>query len=166
MPPITVFTGLVSAPSRGISGLRPLGIPDAEPVLTGAELDTLPEGERVERIARTTVFARVSPEHKVRIVQALRQAGQVVAMTGDGVNDAAATPPLWARPSRHGCSSPGGRRSGSEHTTRETGHLRRLLTSTFHPFTGRSPGVRHPLPDAGQATDGKRMPRFRSCSVQ
>ncbi|GAA1673402.1 cation-translocating P-type ATPase [Streptomyces yatensis] len=77
-------------PTTAVAIARELGIPDAEPVLTGAELDTLPEGERVERIARTTVFARVSPEHKVRIVQALRQAGQVVAMTGDGVNDAAA----------------------------------------------------------------------------
>ncbi|GAA2313535.1 cation-translocating P-type ATPase [Streptomyces violaceusniger] len=77
-------------PTTAVAIARELGIPDAEPVLTGAELDTLPEGERVERIARTTVFARVSPEHKVRIVQALRQAGQVVAMAGDGVNDAAA----------------------------------------------------------------------------
>ncbi|MFD8462639.1 HAD-IC family P-type ATPase [Streptomyces antimycoticus] len=77
-------------PTTAVAIARELGIPDAEPVLTGAELDTLPEGERVERIARTTVFARVSPEHKVRIVQTLRQAGQVVAMTGDGVNDAAA----------------------------------------------------------------------------
>ncbi|WP_246623109.1 HAD-IC family P-type ATPase [Streptomyces malaysiensis] len=77
-------------PTTAVAIARELGIADAEPVLTGAELDTLPEGERVERIARTTVFARVSPEHKVRIVQALRQAGQVVAMTGDGVNDAAA----------------------------------------------------------------------------
>ncbi|MGW5441719.1 HAD-IC family P-type ATPase [Streptomyces asiaticus] len=74
-------------PTTAVAIARELGIPDAEPVLTGAELDTLPEGER---ISRATVFARVSPEHKVRIVQALRQAGQVVAMTGDGVNDAAA----------------------------------------------------------------------------
>ncbi|WP_445515826.1 HAD-IC family P-type ATPase [Streptomyces sp. NEAU-174] len=77
-------------PTTAVAIARELGIPDAEPVLTGAELDTLPEGERVERISRATVFARVSPEHKVRIVQALRQAGQVVAMTGDGVNDTAA----------------------------------------------------------------------------
>ena len=77
-------------PTTAAAIARELGIPDSGPVLTGAELDTLPEKERVERISRTTVFARVSPEHKVRIVQALRQAGRVVAMTGDGVNDAAA----------------------------------------------------------------------------
>ncbi|GAA1256671.1 cation-translocating P-type ATPase [Streptomyces javensis] len=77
-------------PTTAVAIARELGIPDAEPALTGAELDTMPEAERVERIARATVFARVSPEHKVRIVQALRQAGQVVAMTGDGVNDVAA----------------------------------------------------------------------------
>ena len=48
------------------------------------------EEERVRRAAETTVFARVSPEQKVRIVEALRGSGRVVAMTGDGTNDAAA----------------------------------------------------------------------------
>jgi cation-transporting ATPase I len=48
------------------------------------------EEERVQRAADTTIFARVSPEQKVRIVEALRAAGRVVAMTGDGTNDAAA----------------------------------------------------------------------------
>ncbi|MBL3671830.1 cation-transporting P-type ATPase, partial [Streptomyces sp. M2CJ-2] len=72
-----------------------LGIPQTgtaltEAPLTGAELDALPESDRLRAIDRTTVFARVSPEGKVRIVQALQAAGHVVAMTGDGVNDAAA----------------------------------------------------------------------------
>src|SRR5205814_1276702 len=64
--------------------------PGCDAVLTGAELDRLSERQRLDQVPRTTVFARVSPEHKVRIVQAMQQAGHVVAMTGDGVNDAAA----------------------------------------------------------------------------
>lgn len=58
--------------------------------LTGAELDALSEAELAERIGRVSVFARVAPEHKVKLVQALQKAGHVVAMTGDGVNDAPA----------------------------------------------------------------------------
>ncbi|WP_461069225.1 HAD-IC family P-type ATPase [Streptomyces pseudoechinosporeus] len=77
-------------PATAAAIARELGIPDADIVLTGAELDTLPEPARLHQIGQTAVFARVSPEHKVRIVQALQRAGRVVAMTGDGVNDAAA----------------------------------------------------------------------------
>ncbi|GAB4496297.1 MAG: cation-translocating P-type ATPase [Anaerolineales bacterium] len=57
-------------------------------VLTGHDLDKLDDARLREEVARTDVFARVSPEHKMRIVDALRQRGEVVAMTGDGVNDA------------------------------------------------------------------------------
>jgi Ca2+-transporting ATPase len=57
-------------------------------VLTGAELDKLDDQTLVKEVERTDVFARVSPEHKLRIVQALRANNEVVAMTGDGVNDA------------------------------------------------------------------------------
>ncbi|MBA4860700.1 cation-translocating P-type ATPase [Streptomyces sp. PSKA54] len=77
-------------PATAAAIARELGIPDGDTVLTGAELDTLSERARLRRIAQTAVFARVSPEHKVRIVQALQRTGHVVAMTGDGVNDAAA----------------------------------------------------------------------------
>jgi cation-transporting ATPase I len=66
-----------------------VGIP-ADAVLTGPELDRMTEGERTRRVAATTVFARVSPEQKSRIVEGMQQAGHVVAMTGDGTNDAAA----------------------------------------------------------------------------
>ncbi len=59
-------------------------------VLTGADLDALAPAELPERIESTAVFARVAPEHKVKIVQVLKQRGHVVAMTGDGVNDAPA----------------------------------------------------------------------------
>ncbi len=59
-------------------------------VLTGAELDRIDVVELARRIEDTAVFARVAPEHKVKIVQALKARGHVVAMTGDGVNDAPA----------------------------------------------------------------------------
>ena len=59
-------------------------------VLTGAELDRMDAAELPGRVEEAAVFARVAPEHKVGIVQALKARGHVVAMTGDGVNDAQA----------------------------------------------------------------------------
>ena len=59
-------------------------------VVSGAELDAMDHAELARRINHISVFARVSPAHKVRIVQALRADGHVAAMTGDGVNDAPA----------------------------------------------------------------------------
>lgn len=58
--------------------------------ITGAELDKITDEDLEKNIMRYSVFARVSPEHKVRIVKAFRNTGAVVAMTGDGVNDAPA----------------------------------------------------------------------------
>nr|WP_059039044.1 cation-translocating P-type ATPase [Gordonia desulfuricans] len=62
----------------------------AEQVMTGAEWDLLDAGERAEAARTHHVFARMSPEHKVQVVQALESAGMVTAMVGDGANDAAA----------------------------------------------------------------------------
>jgi Ca2+-transporting ATPase len=59
-------------------------------VLTGEELDKLSDKEFEEEVEKVTVYARVSPEHKLRIVNALKKKGHVTAMTGDGVNDAPA----------------------------------------------------------------------------
>lgn len=63
---------------------------DRELAITGQELDALSEKELEENIMHYSVFARVSPEHKVKIVNAFQKQGNVVAMTGDGVNDAPA----------------------------------------------------------------------------
>jgi Ca2+-transporting ATPase len=59
-------------------------------IVTGADLDTMTSQQLAERVDGIGVFARVAPHHKVTIVQALAERGHVVAMTGDGVNDAAA----------------------------------------------------------------------------
>lgn len=70
---------------------RSLGIMrDGDVALTGAELEKMTDGELRDAVASASVFARVSPEHKVRIVKAFKERGNVVAMTGDGVNDAPA----------------------------------------------------------------------------
>jgi P-type Ca2+ transporter type 2C len=68
--------------------LGQLGIDGA--VLTGAEFGAMGEQEALARIEDVGVIARVSPEHKVRLVEVLKKQGQIVAMTGDGVNDAPA----------------------------------------------------------------------------
>jgi P-type Ca2+ transporter type 2C len=70
---------------------RELGIVDgAEEVITGPELDELSDEQLSSRVNDLSVYARVSPKHKLRIVKALKAQGHVVAMTGDGVNDAPA----------------------------------------------------------------------------
>ena len=78
-----IATAKAIAKDLGILKLRDLAI-------TGSELDKIPQKELEKNIMNYSVFARVSPEHKVRIVKAFQKTGAVVAMTGDGVNDAPA----------------------------------------------------------------------------
>ncbi len=68
---------------------RQLGIAEEKgQCISGAELERMDDGELKKRIRNAAVFARVSPDHKVRIVRALKSDGNITAMTGDGVNDA------------------------------------------------------------------------------
>jgi cation-transporting ATPase I len=77
-------------PATAAAIARAAGMPDVGHVLLGDELDTMAETERRRKVDGCAVFARVSPQQKVRIVADLQKAGHVVAMTGDGTNDAAA----------------------------------------------------------------------------
>ena len=75
-------------PATALAIAQELGL--AGTVLSGSDIDALPDAELRRLAEQVAVFARVTPEHKVRLVQALRANGHVVAMTGDGVNDAPA----------------------------------------------------------------------------
>lgn len=76
-------------PATALSIAREVGIPPSR-VLTGLEIETFSSDALCKAVQETNVFARVAPEDKLRLVDALKQAGEIVAMTGDGVNDAPA----------------------------------------------------------------------------
>jgi len=61
---------------------------EGDEILTGAEMDSMSDTELAAKLASVSVFARVTPEHKLRIIDAYKKRGEIVAMTGDGVNDA------------------------------------------------------------------------------
>ncbi|HUF32586.1 MAG TPA: cation-transporting P-type ATPase [Acidimicrobiales bacterium] len=88
---VTMITGDHAATAIAIG--RELGLADEigrVTAMTGAEIDAMTDAELADALPGTSVFARVSPEHKLRLVAALQAQGHVVAMTGDGVNDAPA----------------------------------------------------------------------------
>src|SRR3989338_38145 len=61
---------------------------DGDEILTGSEIDAMKNYELSDKLSRTTVFARVTPEHTLEIIKAFKKRGEIIAMTGDGVNDA------------------------------------------------------------------------------
>jgi Ca2+-transporting ATPase len=85
---VVMITGDHPVTARAVA--RELGILKGGRVITGAELDAVPDQELEREVNTIDVYARVSPAHKLRVVAALQKLGNVVAMTGDGVNDAPA----------------------------------------------------------------------------
>lgn len=85
---VKMITGDHAETARAIGAQLAIGM--EKPAVTGAELELMGAEELARVALEVDVFARASPEHKLRLVQALQQNGQVVAMTGDGVNDAPA----------------------------------------------------------------------------
>ncbi len=69
---------------------KQIGMPNSDHIITGDELNGMNDEELRERVRDVSIFSRVIPEHKMRIVKALKENGEIVAMTGDGVNDAPA----------------------------------------------------------------------------
>ena len=87
---VKMITGDHASTARAIGEQLSLGGGDHVVAVTGRDLDAMSDDELADRIEEISVFARVSPEHKLRLVSALQKRGHVVAMTGDGVNDAPA----------------------------------------------------------------------------
>ncbi|RME67079.1 MAG: cation-transporting P-type ATPase [Alphaproteobacteria bacterium] len=85
---IVMITGDHAATAREIA--RQLGLAAAPKTLTGHDVEVLDAGQLRQAVRNTVVFARTTPEHKLRLVEALQANGAIVAMTGDGVNDAPA----------------------------------------------------------------------------
>jgi magnesium-transporting ATPase (P-type) len=85
---VTMITGDHKITAAAIGKM--LGIGDGKSAVTGAEIEEMDTAMLQERVRNVDVFARASPEHKLRLVKVMQASGQVVAMTGDGVNDAPA----------------------------------------------------------------------------
>jgi Ca2+-transporting ATPase len=85
---VIMITGDYPATAKNIADQ--IGLPSNGTILTGNDLSEMDESELKEKIKTTTVFARIIPEQKFKIIKALKANGEIVAMTGDGVNDSPA----------------------------------------------------------------------------
>lgn len=85
---VVMITGDYPATAMNIA--HKIGLQNADVCITGRELDEISDKELKERIKQANIFARVVPEQKLRLVEAFKANGEIVAMTGDGVNDAPA----------------------------------------------------------------------------
>ena len=85
---VIMITGDNGDTAKGIA--KKINLENHDEVITGTELETMKDEELLEKVQTVNIFARVYPKHKMRIVEALQKQGQIVAMTGDGVNDAPA----------------------------------------------------------------------------
>jgi len=85
---VVMITGDNGITAKSIA--QKIGILNSENVITGQQLESMSDEELKEKVRVTNIFARVIPRHKMRIVKALKDIGETVAMTGDGVNDAPA----------------------------------------------------------------------------
>jgi Ca2+-transporting ATPase len=85
---VIMITGDHPETARSIA--HQINLPDSDAILTGTELNTLTDAQLQERVRTIHVCARMVPEQKLRLIAALKASGEIVAMTGDGVNDAPA----------------------------------------------------------------------------